>query len=112
MDAPPLELLSGDLLAWLAPLLTYLVTLLGAVVMYLFSFAKGFTGSVDVLQRLFPHRQLVFYHRVDFVLSVFLGAAVGAILFAPTTPAQALTAGLGWVSAVNVLLSNKEKGGD
>ncbi|WP_415894372.1 hypothetical protein ACMXYN_08420 [Neptuniibacter sp. PT8_73] len=93
---------------WVTWILIYGTTLLGSLVMYLFSFSKGFNGAVDVLQRLFPERQKVFYDRMDFVLTVFLGAAVGAVLFSPSNPVQAVTAGLGWVSAVNILMTNKE----
>ncbi|PRO70122.1 hypothetical protein C6Y39_04475 [Alteromonas gracilis] len=93
---------------WVSWLLIYGTTLLGSLVMYLFSFSKGFDGAIEVLKRLFPEREKAFYHRLDCVLTVCLGAAVGALLFSPTNPVQAVTAGLGWVSAVNILMSNKE----
>ncbi|MDD2468796.1 MAG: hypothetical protein PHI97_32885 [Desulfobulbus sp.] len=88
--------------------LRYLITLLGSFSMYLFSFSKGFEGAVPVLKRLFPQRKKVFYDRIDFLLVVFIGSAVGSIFFHPQDSLQALAAGFGWVGAINVLLKNQE----
>jgi len=95
---------NGDL--WL-----YLVTLLGATAAYVFSLNKGFAGAVAFLQRMFPDRGGGFYARLDFFLVIFVGSGLGFILFGPTNNPQALMAGLGWVSTVNVLLSKIEKAG-
>lgn len=92
--------------------LLYLVTLLGATSTYIFSLNKGFEGATRFLRRMFPGRLKVFYDRLDFFLVIFVGSGLGFILFSPTTNPQALMAGLGWVSAVNVLLSKNEKTGD
>lgn len=89
-------------------LIRYLITLLGSFAMYLFSFSKGFEGSVIMLKRLFPQRKKVFYDRLDFFLVVFIGSAIGTIFFNPKDSLQALAAGFGWVGAVNILLNQKE----
>jgi hypothetical protein len=77
----------------------------GSLVMYLFSLSKGFTGSVPALQRLMPGKKQVFYDRVDFGIVVVTGAVVGTLFFRPQDPLQALAAGLGWSSAINVLVT-------
>src|SRR5262245_51555389 len=87
--------------------LRFSITLLGAVTMYLFSLQKGFHGSSEVLEKLFPARQQSFYYRVDFLLSTVLGAILGTIIYQPSTSIQALAAGLGWVGAVNILAKKK-----
>jgi uncharacterized membrane protein YbjE (DUF340 family) len=86
-----------------APIRYFLYTVCGATCLYLFSLSKGFEGSVPVLRRLLPNRPSVFYDRVDFLIVIVLGSIVGTVFFVPVTPAQALAAGFGWVSAVNVL---------
>lgn len=85
--------------------LLYLIALLGATSTYVFSLNKGFEGATRFLRRMFPGRSKVFYDRLDFFLVIFVGSGLGFILFGPTTNTQALMAGLGWVSTVNVLLS-------
>lgn len=92
--------------------LLYLVTLLGAMSTYIFSLNRGFEGATRFLRRMFPGRSKVFYDRLDFFLVIFVGSGLGYILFNPTTNPQALMAGLGWVSTVNVLLSKIEKPGE
>lgn len=86
----------------------YLTTLFGSFTMYIFSFQKGFEGSVSVLRRLFPQRKKVFYDRLDFFLVVISGSFVGMILFIPSNHVQAFSAGLGWVGAVTMILRDKE----
>ncbi len=87
------------------PVKRFGITFFGSVVMYLFSLSKGFTGSVPALQKLMPGRTQVFYDRVDFVIVVVTGAIVGTVFFHPQDPLQALAAGLGWSSAINVLVT-------
>ena len=93
-------------------LIKYLITLLGSFTMYLYSFSKGFEGSITVLKRLFPSKKKVFYDRMDFLLVIFLGSAIGSIFFQPQDSLQALAAGFGWVGAINIMLNNKEGGDD
>lgn len=90
----------------------YLTTLFGSFIMYIFSFQKGFDGSIGVLKRLFPAKKKVFYDRVDFLVVVVSGSFVGMILFIPTSHVQAFSAGLGWVGAINMILrkQNEESG--
>ncbi|MFM0523027.1 hypothetical protein PQR08_37010 [Caballeronia jiangsuensis] len=86
----------------------YLTTLVGAAAMYVFSLHKGFNGCVPFLKRMFPGRSTVFYDRLDFLLVSFLGSFIGYRLLDPQHYPQALTAGLCWVSAVNVVMKPAE----
>jgi uncharacterized membrane protein YbjE (DUF340 family) len=87
----------------------FLLTLCGAIALYLFSLSKGFQGSVPVLRKLFPGRRDAFYDRLDFVIVIFLGSIIGTVFFVPTNSAQALAAGFGWISAVNILTASQTK---
>lgn len=89
-------------------IIRYMITLLGSFSMYLFSFSKGFDGTGAKLRHLFPNRKRVFYDRVDFILVVVLGSAIGTIFFGPKDSIQALAAGFGWVGAVNILLAKRD----
>jgi|SRR5690349_2216902 len=86
----------------------YLVTLFGAVAMYIFSLQKGFEGAGPFLKKVLPDRSPVFYDRLDFILVTLTGSFIGWIVFAPTSSFQALAAGFGWVGAINVLISQGE----
>jgi hypothetical protein len=91
-----------------AALMRYLITLFGTMAMYVFSLHKGFEGAGKWLRNMFPGRKKVSYQRMDFLIVVLAGSVIGTIAFAPRDNLQALTAGLSWVSLMNVLLS---KGG-
>lgn len=88
---------------------SFLVTALGAALMWLYSLDKGFRGAVERLQQLIPGRSVHFYHRLDFGLTTVIGGIVGQILFDPadSNPVQQLAAGLGWAGALTVLASSK-----
>ncbi len=86
----------------------YMTTLFGSFIMYVFSFQKGFEGSISVLKRLFPQKKKVFYDRLDFFLVVISGSLVGMILFIPTNHVQAFSAGLGWVGAITMVLRSQD----
>jgi uncharacterized membrane protein YbjE (DUF340 family) len=81
----------------------FLLTVCGALALYLFSLSKGFQGSVPVLRKLFPDWRDAVYDRLDFCIVILLGSIIGTVFFVPTNPAQALAAGFGWISAVNIL---------
>lgn len=87
----------------------YLTTLFGSFIMYIFSFQKGFDGSISVLKKLFPGRRKVFYDRLDFFVVVVSGSFVGMIMFIPTNHVQAFSAGLGWVGAVTMVLRSQSE---
>jgi hypothetical protein len=77
---------------WLSTLLSlwpvaasFLVTALGAALMWLYSLDKGFAGAVHRLQLLIPGQSEHFYHRLDFALTTIVGGVVGQILFDPST---------------------------
>lgn len=86
-----------------ASLRLFLCTMCGALALYLFSLTKGFQGSVPVLKKLLPGHEDVFYNRIDFVIVIVLGSIIGTLFFVPSNPPQALAAGFGWVSGVNIL---------
>jgi hypothetical protein len=86
-----------------AQIRNFFLTLCGSTSLYMFSLSKGFQGSTPVLKRLLPGKRLVFYDRLDFIIVIVLGSIIGTVFFVPTTPAQALAAGFGWITAVNVL---------
>jgi len=83
----------------------YLVTLFGAIAMYVFGLQKGIEGSITFLRRVLPGKSETFYHRVDFALVSLLGSFIGLIVFTPTNAFQALAAGCGWVGALTMLLA-------
>jgi hypothetical protein len=94
----------SNFVAWL---LMYGASLLGAVLMYFFADRNGLEGTVPKLRLLLPGRSDTYYFRLDFVLLILVGPVVGLICFAPTNPFQALASGCGWVGALNVLLQQK-----
>lgn len=100
METSWLVLLTGP---QFAPIRNFFFTLCGSTSLYMFSLSKGFQGSTPVLKRLFPGNRVVFYDRLDFIIVIVLGSIIGTVFFVPTTPAQALAAGFGWITAVNVL---------
>jgi hypothetical protein len=85
----------------------YGAALVGAVLMYFFAAKNGLEGTIPRLKNLLPGKPEAFYFRVDFVLVILLGPIVGLICFTPTNAFQALAAGCGWVSALNVLAQQK-----
>lgn len=86
----------------------FVVTLFGSMVMYIFALIKEFKGAEVFLKRFFPGHSQVFYDRLDFFVVVISGAIIGNIFFRPTDYLQALSAGFGWVAAVNILLESKK----
>ncbi len=90
----------------------FAVTLLGSVAMYMFSLHQGFEGAVSFLKRMFPNRAQVFYDRVDFIVVTLFGSFIGYIIFEPSNTAKALTAGLGWISAISIIMNKIKKGGE
>jgi hypothetical protein len=100
METSWLLLLTGP---QFAPIRNFFFTLCGSTSLYMFSLSKGFQGSGPVLKRLFPGRRPVFYDRMDFIIVIVFGSIIGTVFFVPATPPQALAAGFGWITAVNVL---------
>lgn len=87
----------------LESIMYFAITLFAATVAYLFSVNSKLKSSVPALKRLIPSRSDAFYDRIDFIVMTFGGAVIGFVFFDPTTARQALSAGLGWVGAVNIL---------
>ncbi|GJH28154.1 hypothetical protein [Caballeronia novacaledonica] len=84
----------------------YVDTVIGAAAMYVFSLYHGFEGSVAFLRKMFPNRSNTFYDRCDFIVVTILGSVLGFKLLDPQHPPQAVMAGLGWVSAVTVVMNS------
>ena len=91
----------------IAKLGLYLVTLFGTVATYVFQLHKGFEGATSFLRRVLPKHSDAFYARVDFVIVAITGSCFGLIIFSPQNAFQALAAGCGWVSALNVMMTGK-----
>lgn len=93
--------------------LLYVVTLFGAAAVYLLKLHHDFEGSVAFFKKVFPGKSQTFYARVDFFVVSIVGSVIGMIVFQPTNATQALSAGFGWVSSLNVLLAERgQPGGD
>ncbi|MFP5263730.1 MAG: hypothetical protein ACLGJB_17760 [Blastocatellia bacterium] len=90
-----------------AKVVWFVITLFGATVMYMFALSKKAPGSVTFLQTILPGRTQLFYDRLDFLVVVFVGSIIGTIFFHPTDALQALSAGFGWIGALNLLVSKK-----
>jgi hypothetical protein len=87
----------------------YLLTLFGTTAAYVFGLMKGFEGSVAFLRNFFPNRSDLFYTRVDFFLVCLIGSLLGIIIFQPRATIEAIAAGFGWVSGIEVLLARNSK---
>jgi hypothetical protein len=82
----------------------YLGALLGALILHIFSFDRGFQGAKGVLVQLWPGKTDVFYYRLNFVLMIILGPIVGLVMTDPSYVKQAFAAGLGWVGVINTAI--------
>lgn len=82
----------------------YAVTLFGATIMYAFSLHARFSGAREFIVKVAPHRSSVYYERMNAVIVIGAGSAIGFIVFAPTGLPECLAAGFGWVGALNVLM--------
>jgi hypothetical protein len=104
---PPTEAAGSMRDLYLENTLYFIVTLFAATVAYLFSVQGKLKSSVPALQKLLPSRSDAFYNRLDLLLVIIGGSVIGFVFFNPTTARQALSAGMGWVGAVNILSSGK-----
>ena len=92
--------------------LLYVVTLFGAAVVNVLKLRHDFEGSVAFFKKIFPGKSETFYSRLDFVVVSLVGSIIGMIVFQPSNAIQALSAGFGWVSSLNVLLAGRTQPGD
>ena len=83
------------------------ITLLGCVTAHVYSEQKGFKSGRKYLKQFFPKKTTAFYIRLEFILSAILGTCIGIILYSPSTPYQALAAGVGWTAAFNLTKAEK-----
>lgn len=90
-------------------LIHYIFAVFGAGTAHALTLHKDYQGTVNFLRKLFPDRKDTFYFRVDAILSIIIGSIIGYVLTQPTSPNQALIAGLGWVSATNLAVRRLEQ---
>jgi len=79
----------------------FILVVAGAVGMEMFCLAKGFHGAKAWLNEATNWSPQVI-HIVNGVIVVAFGSLVGVEVVEPATRIQALSAGLGWVSLLNV----------
>lgn len=100
----PTFLASSWLTATALPtVLIYGVTFLGSLLTYFYTSTKGLEGTIPILRRRFPDRSPLFYLRLDFLAMIVIGPIFSFICFNPADTLEALAAGCGWVSAINIL---------
>jgi|SRR5712691_7037416 len=87
--------------------LLYVVTLFGAAAVYVLKLHHDFEGSTAFFKKIFPGKSEKFYSRLDFFIVSLVGSVIGMIVFQPSNAIQALSAGFGWVSSLNVLLAGR-----
>lgn len=81
--------------------------IVGALGLYLLSLNNESPDAQHRLEKLLPFFPKTAIHWIDGCFVVFFGAYVAGVFVAPTTPAQGLSAGLGWVGFVNATISAK-----
>jgi hypothetical protein len=69
-----------------------------------FPFQRGFEGSREFLEHMFPGRTPLFYERTDFLLSCVMGSILGMLIVQPASVHTALATGLGWPFIIRFLL--------
>jgi len=89
-------------------LLNYSVTFFGAVVIYIFSLNPKSTSTLRFLKQFFPNKTEQFYIWLDFVIVIFTGTILVTIILSPQDPKAALSAGLGFMGALNSLVNTKK----
>jgi hypothetical protein len=101
--------LNGERLAALLPgiatRLFYLVIVgIGCAAGRMFPFQHDFQGSREFLEHMFPGRSVLFYARMDFLVTCVMGARLGTLIMQPTSVHSALATGLGWPFIIRFLL--------
>ncbi len=102
------EITNQQLLAASRLILFYVLTLFGAVAMYIFCSQKGYRRSFSFLKKIFPSRSATFYHRSHFCIIVICGSVIGFVFYSPASGLEALAAGFGWVAAINIFLQERK----
>jgi hypothetical protein len=82
----------------------YAITLLGAAIMYAFTQNASVPGARAFLKRIYPERKPAVYERLNAVIVIISGSAIGFLMYSPTTYAACLAAGFGWAGALNSLM--------
>ena len=103
-----------NVMEWFAPdpgrpdPIDYLVTLVSALLMYVFALNRGFGGALAFLRQAFPNRSERFYVWCDLIVVTLGGSFVGFVLYWPVDITRAMAAGFGWMGALNVALRKAE----
>lgn len=77
--------------------------LVGVLISYMFSVSQDFKGTKIALKSLIPKASEQAINRIDLFLVLTFGPLIAAILLNPSTPVEAITAGVGWVGALNTV---------
>jgi hypothetical protein len=93
------------LLESIATRIFYLIIVgIGCAAGRVFPFQRGFQGSREFLEHMFPGRTVLFYERTDFFVSCILGSILGMLIVQPASVHTALATGLGWPFIIRFLL--------
>jgi hypothetical protein len=85
------------------PVQHYLLTLVGALMIFVFSAGREPAGPGTFIRKMFPQKSELFYDRLDFLLVTGLGSVIGFIFFDPDNAIHSLSAGLSWSSGLSIL---------
>jgi hypothetical protein len=90
-----------DIFLYGSPLDFYLLTAIGAFVLYFYIIKNEARRAFVILGRLSPRlKKSPFIKLVDALLFCFVGAIIGTIVTKPSTPSNALMTGLGWTALI------------
>lgn len=85
--------------------LFYLVIVgIGCAAGRMFPAQRGFQGSRDFLEHMFPGHSQVDYERADFFLSCVMGSVLGMLIVQPDGVHTALATGLAWPFIIRFLI--------
>jgi hypothetical protein len=76
-----------------------------------FPFQREFQGSREFLEHMFPGRSLLFYERVDFLVTCVMGSILGMLIVQPASVHAALATGLGWPFIIRFLVEGMKTTG-
>ena len=88
-----------------------MLVLFGSMLVYVMSTVRGLEASDHFFRRFYPNQSDLFYFRLDFFFTTFVGFIVGIVVYSPQTFPQAFAAGLTWPSAFRLFASGRSPGG-
>lgn len=75
----------------------------GVLISYMFSVSRNFEGTKPAIRSLAPTISDKMLNRLDLIAVITFGPVIAAILLNPSSYVEALTAGVGWVGALNTI---------